>query len=438
MTTLQSKLMTIDTRRRGLPGAKKRRRVLQSKRLTKIIYHPYLMPYNLLAVLVVASNLFYGWQTQPTTVATLFNIVLLNFSLALLIRQQYVINLLFRVFTAVPHSWPLWLRRMCGKVYHFGGIHVGSYFCGTLWLAYTCFLLHHDVKLQALFYLICVHVLILLVIMIVALPYLRAKWHNTFERVARYGNWLALLLLWAETYLFWQANGELAWHIPVAVLLLSWHTALPWLRLRKVKVNITTPSPHVALLQFDYGVTPFAGSSTDISLNPLWEWHSFANVPSPQRQGFRLTVSRAGDWTGRFIDRQPTHVWVKGVPAAGVGNIEKLFRRVLWVATGSGLGPCLPHLLSQKVAAHLVWATRQPRATYGDELVDEILAVQPQALIWNTTAAGKPDLVELAWQEYQRCGAEAVICIANKKATWQVVHALESRGVPAFGAIWDS
>ncbi len=410
----------------------------RASRWRHVWHHPYLMPYNLLALLVIACNLLYCWHARPTEIETLFNIILVNFALALLIRQQYVINFLFRIFTALPHSVPLALRRMGGKVYHCGGVHVGAYGCGLLWLAYLCVVLHSNYQLRALFYLTCLHVSIVLVVSVVALPALRTKWHNVFERSARFGNWSALLLLWAETYIFWQVQGALAWHLPLALLWLSWHTALPWLRLRRVKVGITTPSRHVALLRFDYGITPFAGSSTDISLSPLWEWHAFANVPSPQGRGFRLTVSRAGDWTGRFIDRQPKHVWIKGVPTAGVGNIEKLFRRVLWVATGSGVGPCLPHLLSQKVAAHLVWATRKPRATYGDDLVDEILAVQPQALIWNTSAAGKPDLVKLAWQAYQQCGAEAVICIANKKATWQVVHALESRGVPAFGAIWDS
>ena len=399
-------------------------------------HHPYLMPYNLLALLVFACNLFYGWHARSTEIETIFNIIFINFSVALLIRQQYVINFLFRIFTALPHSWPLAIRRVGGKVYHCGGIHVGSYFCGIGWLTYLCAVLYNNYQL--LFYLTCLHAVILFAISIVSLPMLRARWHNMFERVARFGNWSALLLLWVETYLFWQVNKTLAWHVPFALLLLSWHTVLPWLRLRKVKVNVATPSRHVALLRFDYGVTPFAGSSTDISLNPLWEWHAFANVPAPRQSGFRLTVSRAGDWTGRFIDCQPTHVWVRGVPTAGVGNIEKLFHHVLWVATGSGVGPCLPHLLSQKVSAHLVWVTRNPRATYGDALVDEILAVQPQALIWNTSAAGKPDLVKLAWQEYQQCGAEAVICIANKKTTWQVVHALESRSVPAFGAIWDS
>jgi hypothetical protein len=47
-------------------------------------------------------------------------------------------------------------------------------------------------------------------------------------------------------------------------------------------------------------------------------------------------------------------------------------------------------------------------------------------------------MVELAWRAYQEFDAEAVICIANQKLTWQVVTGLESRGIPAYGAIWDS
>jgi hypothetical protein len=208
--------------------------------------------------------------------------------------------------------------------------------------------------------------------------------------------------------------------------------------LRRVPVRITRPSRHVALVSFDYGVTPFAGSSTAVSRRPLLEWHSFANVPTPGRSGFRLTISRAGDWTGSLIDDLPTHLWVKGVPTAGVGNIDRLFTRVVWVATGSGIGPCLPHLLSGETPARLVWSTRSPRETYGDALVDEIEAVQPDALVWDTVRDGKPDLVELALRAHREFDAEAVICISNKKTTWHVVEELEARGVPAFGAIWDS
>lgn len=113
-------------------------------------------------------------------------------------------------------------------------------------------------------------------------------------------------------------------------------------------------------------------------------------------------------------------------------------KKVIWIATGSGVGPCIPHLLTQKVPSRLIWSTRNPEKTFGKELVDEIRGVQPNATLWNTTEQGKPDLVKLAYEAYHDFGAEAVICISNKSTTFEVVHELESRGIPAFGAIWDS
>ena len=85
-----------------------------------------------------------------------------------------------------------------------------------------------------------------------------------------------------------------------------------------------------------------------------------------------------------------------------------------------------------------MWATHDARATYGDALVDEILAVQPDATIWDTSSHGKPDMVALAYAAYRAFDAEAVSGISNKKLTWRVVHGLERRGIPAYGAIWDS
>ena len=85
----------------------------------------------------------------------------------------------------------------------------------------------------------------------------------------------------------------------------------------------------------------------------------------------------------------------------------------------------------------MIWSTRSPRETYGD-LVDEILEVSPDALIWDTDARGKPDLSQLALQAVEAFDAEAVICISNQKLTRRVVHDMESLGIPAYGAIWDS
>ncbi|MGW3965275.1 hypothetical protein ACWED2_36040 [Amycolatopsis sp. NPDC005003] len=392
--------------------------------------------HNRLAAAVVAGNAVAA-TAGPLDVGVLTWLVLGNLALAVLIRQQLVINLLFRLATAAPVRRSLRLRWTLGKVYHFGGLHVGGTLCATGWFLVLTGVLTARGGPTALLVTTWAIAVVLAVVVVLALPPVRARRHDLFERSHRFGGWALLVLFTVHSVLL--GGPAFVGSGPFWVLLaVVTSVALPWLRLRRVPVRITRPSPHVALLSFDYGVTPFAGSSTALSRNPLLEWHSFANVPAPGRSGFRLTVSRAGDWTGALIDDLPSHLWVKGIPTAGVGNIDKLFRKVVWVATGSGIGPCLPHLLSGETPARLVWSTRHPRRTYGDELVDEILAVQPDAVVWDTDSAGKPDLVELALSAHRDFAAEAVICISNKRTTWHVVEALEARGIPAFGAIWDS
>lgn len=428
--------------------------------LSRIIRHPALMHYNRLIALVILINLILVARgigngtllsAQGFDLAGISRLALINFAVAILIRQQYVINLLFWLATRAPTSWPLSIRWTLGKVYHFGGIHVGGAIAGTLWfLLFAGGLTYNRVTeatnvstpIMAVTYVLLA---LLLLMVITALPGMRMRHHDRFERVHRLGGWTALLLFWIQTILFvWEQSnpssvGDLLSAPEIWVLIgLSVSIVLPWLRLRRVAVEIERPSSHVALVRFDYGVTPFAGSSTAISRAPFLEWHSFANVPSPSEEGFRLTISRAGDWTGALIDDLPSHLWVKGIPTAGVANIETLFKRVIYVATGSGIGPCLPHLLAREVPARLLWSTRTPRLTYGDELVDEILAVQPDALIWDTSEEGKPDMVELTLRMVREFDAEAVICISNKKLTWQIVYGMEIRGIPAYGAIWDS
>ncbi len=427
----------------------------------RIWKRPILQHYNrLFALLMLVNIIVLGnglinaqwWTSTGIALANISTAVLVNFAIAILIRQQYVVNLLFKLATSVPLSLPLSIRWTLGKVYHFGGLHSGGATAGTIWYSiFVASLIYHyynglggvsTALLAVTFALLGIFVFMIMM----ALPKVRERYHNNFELVHRFGGWTSLILFWVQTILFIQSQqvgvalSTVLFSSPefwvLCVITIS--IILPWTRLKKVPVKIERPSSHVALANFDYGVTPFAGSSTALSRSPWREWHSFANVPAPGKDGFRLTISRAGDWTGDFIDDMPSHVWVKGIPTAGVGNIDKLFKKVVWVATGSGIGPCLPHLLSQDTPSRLVWATRTPRKTYGDGLVDEILAVQKDPIIWDTNVYGKPDMVKLAYKAYKEFGAEAVICISNKKLTWQVVEGLESRGIPAYGAIWDS
>lgn len=128
--------------------------------------------------------------------------------------------------------------------------------------------------------------------------------------------------------------------------------------------------------------TPIPGSFIRISDNPLFEWHGFATVTKPGNEGFSLVVSRAGDWTAKQIDNPPSTLWVRGAPTFGVLRIVPLFRRLVFVATGSGIGPCAPCILEQRVPIKLLWTSPNVRETFGDEFVDSILKKSPGAVIY--------------------------------------------------------
>ncbi|MBK8012637.1 MAG: hypothetical protein IPK13_14900 [Deltaproteobacteria bacterium] len=111
--------------------------------LYSLLRHPFLMPYNRLAVAVVLLNighLLFGGRDLSggfmlgLTEANMLTAGFVNFIVAIIIRQPYVINLLFGLATRVPKTWPLGVRWALGKVYHFGGIHVGAFFSATIWL----------------------------------------------------------------------------------------------------------------------------------------------------------------------------------------------------------------------------------------------------------------------------------------------------------------
>ena len=195
----------------------------------------------------------------------------------------------------------------------------------------------------------------------------RARYHNMFERIHRFVGWTVLALFWAQTTSITRDMGGDLIRSPSfwALCVISLSILSPWLTLKRVRIDVTKPSDHVALVKFDYGDTPFSGSSNAISLTPFGEYHGFANIPSPGQSGYRLAISRAGDWTGQFIDNPPDKVWVKGITTSGVARIEDLFTGVVYVGTGSGIGPILPHLLKGKVPNRLIWSTRSPRETYG-------------------------------------------------------------------------
>ena len=128
--------------------------------------------------------------------------------------------------------------------------------------------------------------------------------------------------------------------------------------------------------------TSIAGSFVYISDDPLFEWHGFATVTEPGKKGFSLVVSRVGDWTAKQIDNPPSTLWIWGAPTFGVLCIVPLFCHLVFVATGSGIGPCVPCILEQMVPNKLLLMSTNVRETFGDGFVDSILEKSPEAVIY--------------------------------------------------------
>lgn len=186
-----------------------------------------------------------------------------------------------------------------------------------------------------------------------------------------------------------------------------------------------------------------------------------------------MVISNAGDWTKSVIqDAQMRHTvhnaianrltstqarvnegvkmrfWVKSHPKAGVLSLSCLFPRVLLVTTGSGIGPCLSSLLDspQPTPTHphrtqfarLIWSTRYPHAAYGSHILSLVRKADPNALIIDTNASGRPDLLQVSYKMAMEIKAEAVFVLSNEVVTRALVGGLEKRGIRAFGPIWDS
>lgn len=376
-----------------------------------------------------------------------------NVLASFLIRQENVINSLYAICCATPWWFPLRFRRIVAKLYHFGGVHSGCAVSATAWFILFTVLITKDYAsgdydqpgVMAITYVLLA---LFLSICIFAVPKFRIVSHNTFEAVHRFAGWIAVALFWVLILLVSKAASDMpgADSLGVTVvksptfwilLVITFFTILPWLRLRKVEAFPEVLSNHAIRIHFKYmKIGPILGLR--ISDNPLKEWHAFASIPAPDGQSFSLIVSDAGDWTKKQI-MEPAHAyWVRGIPITGVLRMAIVFKRIVMVTTGSGIGPVLSMLVSHPMPCRLLWSTPNPEKTYGENIMETVCKADPDAMIINTRASGRPDMVALAYHLYVQSNAEAVFCISNPNLTRKVVYGLESRGIPAYGPIWDS
>ncbi|KAL4250630.1 Adenylate-forming domain-containing protein [Abortiporus biennis] len=379
-------------------------------------------------------------------------IVISNLFVSIVMRQDYVINAWFLVFTSVPLSFPLFIRRIAARVHHIGGFHSGCAVSGTIWfipftVQATREMANGGKASPALVGVAYAILTLLIGMLILAYPAFRRDHHDAFERTHRFAGWSATALFWCLVLFLVRdykapeltLGKALVKSAPFWLLLiLTLSIISSWLRLRKVNVRAEVLSNHAVRYYFDYVNRTYPGQFIRLSDKPLTEWHSFAAIAVPGVKGYSAVLSRAGDWTSGQISEPPSKIWVRGVPCYGALTVSCLFRRVVFVATGSGIGPIAPWIFDGKVPSKLLWTAPNVRQTFGDNLVDAVLKAAPDAVIYDTRTHGKPDMVKLVYHLVKETNAEAVCIISNQKLTEKVVYGMMSRGIPAIGAIWDS
>ncbi|EXJ80059.1 hypothetical protein A1O3_08345 [Capronia epimyces CBS 606.96] len=435
---------------------KKYNRIMRNLRWTVLSVYRRLsllvLTANLIAVIALAAR-HRLLSMSPDSAAAAVSI---NLTVAVLVRQELVINALFWSFGKCPQRLPLRVRRIAAKIYHLGGVHSGAGMSAAVWFAFfnvaiVRVLRAREVRTHQTVIPVITVVLdiLLLSIIVTAHPAIRSRMHNVFETVHRFGGWTAVALFWIQFGLLADerahaplssvtlqeaiAYSPVFWTLVVTTISL----ALPWVWLRKVPVHAEPLSDHAVRLHFTYTNLPLCAAPR-LSDSPLMEWHAFAGIPEEDGQGFSVLVSKAGDWTSRLIKSPPTKLWVRGIPTMGVLHVAPIFKKLVLVATGSGIGPIMSLLCKRDVTCRILWSTPDPEVTYSTSVIEHVRRADPEAIIINTTVAGRPHLVRQTYELYVSSGAEAVFIISNPKVTRRVVYALESRGVPIFAPIFDS
>ena len=76
--------------------------------------------------------------------------------------------------------------------------------------------------------------------------------------------------------------------------------------------------------------------------------------------------------------------------------------------------------------------------TYGKGVLDSVKVLDPDPIVLDTTHTGRQDIFPMLLNLVKTFKAEAVLVISNPIFTRKMVFDLESRGVPAYGPIFDS
>ena len=361
------------------------------------------------------------------------------FCIAVAARHDGIVRGVFALGRMVPSY------RLHQLTYHLGQLHRAMAIAGMAWLAVAIAVAMPSSPVARM---ASAGVLAILIAMArTARDRVRQSRHNRFESVHRLGGWAALgiltVIVLAEAARALPPGSNLAGLLrQPSVLLLTTLVVLvahPWLGVRRLPAEFLAVTSEVVVIALPGRRS--LGEFVRVSREGH-EWHSFA-VATTGGEGpgrYCLVIRRAGDWTERLASdvehgRAPARLWVRRMRGYGFMYHAQAYRRVLMVATGAGIGPVLPYLLSKApVQFECLWIGRSHRAAMGTDLVDRVLASGSVTLI--DTSLGRPDVAACVADVAHRF--DAVFVVSNDVVRDAVARACESLGVPWYGPTFDS
>jgi NAD(P)H-flavin reductase len=359
-----------------------------------------------------------------------------------IVRNEIFISVLHRLVALIP-CFPYEFNRMLHCI---GGLHTSSAVLAFLWLLISLGAENHGLGARITGGILLTFIILL---SLTAMPVVRRRYHDTFEYTHRYAGWTSLVILLIHV-VFLQIDKYTPFdinvliNVPVLVLVsIIMIVFLPWMCVHKVAVQFQQPSKDLTIVTFPHAIFPY-GSTTRISLNGH-EWHSFAiALTDACTDQHSILVAAVGDWTKKLAEncrnnQIPLKLWTRRIKGLGFMYSIHAYRKVLIVCTGSGIAPALPYIKDAlpTTHTHLLWIAKQHETNYGEYVWRLVQKKQPHVTLHDTALQGRPGTA-LVEAQYWQTQSRAVFVVSNETYTNEVINALWHKGIPCFGALFDS
>ncbi|KAI0002181.1 hypothetical protein BJV74DRAFT_817529 [Russula compacta] len=376
-----------------------------------------------------------------------------NICTAILVRNELFGRLLYLSVNKLFAKWtPLWFRLGCtSTLQHLGGIHSSCASSGFAWLIFHVILIfkHRNDNSNVVLIIGVVTSIALVICIGSALPWIRNTHHNVFERHHRFFGWLGLLSTWVFMMLGYSYDSTTGtWNSISATIVnkqdfwfclgMTIFILAPWFTVRKVKVDVQVPSSNIAVIRFQGGMQH--GLFARISRSSVMEYHAFGIVSEGTHAKYHYLVCGVqGDFTRNLVLNPPTHLWTRQLKFAGVSNTSTLYRRGIYICTGSGIGSALSTCI-QNPDWYLIWIGSEQAKTFGPTISGLIRRHigRERITIWDSNyQGGRPDTMKIVKEVYASWQAEVVFITSNRQGNQEIMAGCMEAGIPAFGTLWD-